>query len=444
MFRRKIYDRILEWKRRSNGRYALMIEGARRIGKSTIIEEFVKNEYGSYILIRFDRPNTRILKLFEMMDDLDRFFLLLQQRTGVRLEERNSAIVFDEVQLFPVARQAIKALVEDGRYDYYETGSLISIKKNVSKILIPSEEHTMEMYPMDFEEFLWARGDEITMPIIRESFDKRVPLEPDLHDSIMDLYREYMLVGGMPQAVSALLEKNSFAAAEDAKAEIVSLYLKDAAKIDGDGSGRKATSIMRSLSANLERHEKRFSPSVVRKDSRVRDYIRSVNELEDSKMVNVCYRNTDPSADLMAHYDEDSFKIYYNDTGLLFTASFEGNDSDEIYERILDGDLNINKGMYFENMVSQELKCSGHMLFFSKFSHPDSDREQEIDFIITRDGKPCPVESKSGRRSREHKSLDRFMDKYSDRLGECFVVHRGNLSLENGITYIPIYMASLL
>ncbi|MBQ8179287.1 MAG: ATP-binding protein [Candidatus Methanomethylophilaceae archaeon] len=445
MFRRKIYDDLKAWKDRKGGRYALMVEGARRVGKSTIVEEFVRNEYESYILVKFERVGDEIRDLFQRMDDLDRFFLHLQQYAGVRLHERRSAIVFDEVQLFPLARQAIKVLVEDGRYDYYETGSLISIKKNVRNILIPSEEDTIHMFPMDFEEFLWARGDTVTMPMVRRAFETLEPLGRDMHDRIMEQYRTYMLVGGMPQAVQRLVDDNSFSSVEDAKASILDLYMKDAVKLDGP-HGVKASAIFRSLASNLEKHDRTFSPGSVRKGTGIRDYRKAIDDLGESMMVNLCHRVTEPAVDQASHYDEDDLKVYMCDTGLLFTQSFTTMryDADGVYGSILRGDLNINQGMYFENMVAQELRATGHGLYFSKFPHRDSDRLQEVDFVIVRRREPVPVEVKSGQKSKAHKSLDRFMDKYGDVTGSPFVVHTKDLERVGGITYIPIYMASLL
>lgn len=445
MFRRKIIDYLKRWKERKAGRYALMVEGARRVGKSTTIEEFVRSEYKTYILIRFEKVGEDIRRLFNNMDNLDRFFLYLQQYTGVKLYERNSAVVFDEVQLFPLARQAIKVLVEDGRYDYYETGSLISIKKNINDILIPSEEDTVHMFPMDFEEFLWATGDDITMPLLRDSFESMSPLGSDMHARIMELYRTYMLVGGMPQAVSAYVEHNSFTAVEDVKASILDLYQKDSMKLDGS-RGYKASLLLRTLASNLERHDKSFSPGHVKGGSSMRDYRKAIDDLGESMMVNLCYRITEPAVDQASHFDEDDLKMYMCDTGLLFTQSFRTMryDPDDVYRSVLSGDLNINQGMYFENMVAQELRMSGHGLYFSKFSHHESDRLQEVDFIIVRGRIPTPIEVKSGQKSRSHKSLDRFMDKYGHAIGTSYVVHTRDLECVDGIVYMPIYMVSLL
>jgi len=445
MFRRKMREYLKSWKETKAGKYALLIEGARRVGKSTTIEEFVRTEYRSHIIISFEKTGEEIKRLFRHMDDLNKFFLYLQQYTKTQLYERQSAIVFDEVQLFPLARQAIKALVEDGRFDYYETGSLISIKKNVKDILIPSEEHTVRMYPMDFEEFLWATDDEITMPIIKDAFDRMEPLDNDMHRNIMESYRTYMLVGGMPQAVQAFVEHNSFSAAEEAKEMILELYLKDSMKLDGNYSNN-TSSLLQNLPSYLEKHDKEFSPGIIRKDSSVRDYRKSIKDLAESMMVNICYRITEPALDQGLHYDENDLKMYLCDTGLLFTHSFRStkHDPDEIYNSVLHGELNVNQGMYFENMVAQEFRKSGHGLYFSKFTHQSSDKKQEIDFVITRDRRPTPIEVKSGQKSKSHKSLDRFIDKYGNQAGRAYVIHAKNLEFSDRITYLPIYMTGLL
>ena len=446
MFKRKIYGEIKAWKDQSNGNYALMIEGPRRVGKSTIIEEFVKNEYKSYILIKFEETGEDIKRLFDNLSDLDRFFLLLQQYTKTRLYNRESAIVFDEVQLFPLARQSIKTLVEDGRYDYYETGSLISIKKNVKNILIPSEEDSIYMHPMDFEEFLWATGDEMTMPFIRESFNDRKPIGDVMHNRIMETYRTYMLVGGFPKAVSTFIDNNSFASAEKVKKSILDLYMKDAAKLDSDNISNKARAVLNALPSNLEKHDKTFSPGLVDRGSGMREIRRTISELEDSMMVNICYRSTEPAIDQENHSDHNDLKMYLCDTGLLFTQSFSVlmEDSDAIYRSMLNGEVQINNGMYFENMVAQELVMTGHKLFFSKFEHEGAEKLQEVDFIIVKNREPTAVEVKSGKRPRNHMSLDRFLDKFGDRVNTSYVVCTKDLQVCNNITYIPIYMAALL
>jgi len=445
IFKRKIYDRISEWKEQYGGKYALLIEGARRVGKTTVVMQFVKNEYRSSIIIDFSKSDKEIKDLFaDHAGDLDRFFLYLQQIYKTVLHERESAIVFDEVQLFPLARQMIKHLVADGRYDYIETGSLLSIKQNVSDILIPSEEMSIDMHPMDFEEFLWAQKDEVTVPLIRKAFEDRTPLGPSMHKRIMNTYGIYMLVGGMPQSVEAYLEKNNFEAVETAKRLILKLYADDTAKIKID-RGSKSKRILFMIPSFLSKHEKTFSPSQLRKGSKTRDYFDSITWLSESKIVNVCYRNSDPSPALDLNLDEHTFKIYLADTGLLITASFDSNvgDRDEVYKDILRNKMRINRGMFFENMVAQELVSAGHGLVFGKFFFEGSTNMQEVDFIVADGRKMIPIEAKSGASGR-HVSLDRFMEKFSSRVKIGCVVHSKDLRVDGDIVYIPIYMAMFL
>ena len=438
IFRRKAYDRMLEWKA-DNGKYALIIEGARRTGKTTIATEFAKNEYRSHIVINFSVPHEEIENLFkDYGKGADRFFLRLQEITNVHLHPRESVIVFDEVQKFPLARQLIKQLVEDGRYDYIETGSLISIKKNVEDIVIPSEEMPMELHPMDFEEFLWAMGNETTVPLIRECFAKREPLGFDAHRRIMDLYTTYMIVGGMPQAVASFLEDNNFESVEKSKRTILNLYRNDAVKIN-------ARRILTMIPAFLSRHEKTFSPGMVRKGSATRDYLDAVEWLGESKMVNICIRSSDPGPAVDLTLDENSFKMYMLDTGLMITQAFITNVADrrKLYDDLLRGRLNVNLGMVFENMVAQELTMTGHSLVFAKFEHDDSNYLQEVDFVIPEGGKVIPIECKSGVSTR-HVSLDRFLNKYGKSVKHAYVVHGKDLRVDGDITYIPIYMTMFI
>ena len=438
IFRRKAYDRMLEWKA-SNGRYALMLEGARRTGKTTIATEFAKNEYRSHIVINFSVPNEEIQNLFrDYGKGADRFFLRLQDITNVHLYPRESVIVFDEVQTFPLARQLIKQLVEDGRYDYIETGSLISIKKNVENIIIPSEELPMELHPMDFEEFLWALGNDTTVPLIRECFHNREPLGFETHRRIMDLYTTYMIVGGMPQAVASFLEDNNFESVEQSKRAILNLYRNDAVKVN-------ARRMLTMIPAFLSRHEKTFSPGMVRKGSATRDYLDAVEWLGESRMVNVCFRSSDPGPAVDLTLDESSFKMYLLDTGLMITQAFMTNVADrrKLYDDLLKGRLNVNLGMVFENMVAQELTMTGHNLVFAKFDHKDSDNLQEVDFLIPEGRGMIPVECKSGDSSR-HISLDRFLDKYGRSVKHAYVVHGKDLRVDGDITYIPIYMTMFI
>ena len=438
IFRRKAYDRMLEWKA-SNGKYALMLEGARRTGKTTIATEFAKNEYRSHIVINFSVPNEEIQNLFrDYGKGADRFFLRLQDITNVHLYPRESVIVFDEVQTFPLARQLIKQLVEDGRYDYIEAGSLISIKKNVENIVIPSEELPMELHPMDFEEFLWALGNDTTVPLIRECFDNREPLGFETHRRIMDLYTTYMIVGGMPQAVASFLEDNNFESVEQSKRAILNLYRNETVKVN-------ARRILTMIPAFLSRHEKTFSPGMVRKGSATRDYLDAVEWLGESKMVNVCFRSSDPGPAVDLTLDESSFKMYLLDTGLMITQAFITNVADrrKLYDDLLKGRLNVNLGMVFENMVAQELTMTGHNLVFAKFDHKDSDNLQEVDFLIPEGRGMIPVECKSGDSSR-HISLDRFLDKYGRSVKHAYVVHGKDLRVDGDITYIPIYMTMFI
>ncbi len=438
VFRRKIYGQMLEWKKRE-GRTALLIDGARRVGKTTVVEEFARKEYRSHIILDFSDEDDYIRGLFKnVKQDPDRFFRLLQEYTDTTLYERESVIVFDEVQLFPLARQMIKHLVKDGRYDYIETGSLISIKKNVKNILIPSEETSIRMHPMDFEEFLWAQNREGTIDTIRRAFEAREPLGFENHRRIMDMYTTYMLVGGMPQAVETFVRMNNFEAVEGIKRDILELYSNDAVKIN-------SRAILVNVPSFLSKHDKKFTPGTIREGSRTSDFEQAVDWLRESRMVNMCVRVSDPGPAPDLTSDETTFKLYMLDTGLLVTAAFKKNVAKrkKLYEDLLSGKLNVNKGMFFENMVAQELVMNGHELAYCKFSCDESDKLQEVDFVIADGDKVIPVESKSGRSS-EHASLDRFMVKYSDWVDRAFVVHSKDLRVDGNITYIPIYMAMFL
>lgn len=444
-FKRKIYDRILDWKKEYDGRCALLIKGARRVGKTTVVEKFAKNEYKTFILIDFSKIDNAVKEIFtQNAGNLDKIFLFLQDTYNTILYERESVIVFDEVQLFPFARQMIKHFVADGRYDYIETGSLLSIKQNVKDILIPSEEISIEMHPMDFEEFLWAQNNEVTIQIIRDAFEKLVPLGDVLHKQIMDRYILYMLVGGMPQAVVAYIENNNFESVENVKQAILNLYSDDTSKIKAD-RGLKSKRIFEQIPSFLSKHEKTFSPSMMRRGTKTREYYDSVTWLGESKMVNICYRNSDPGPALDLNLDENSFKIYMADTGLLITASFRSNtgNREEVYRNLLKNKMAVNKGMFFENMVAQELTATGHKLRFCKFYANDSTNMQEVDFMIADGKKIVPIESKSGVSSK-HASLDRFMDKFPSIVNEGYVIHSKDLRMEGDIVYIPIYMTMFL
>ena len=445
IFDRKIYNEIFEWKEQYGGKYALLIEGARRVGKTTVVKQFAENEYKSFIIIDFSKADEEIRNVFvQYAGNLDRIFLYLQQVYKTTLYERESLIIFDEVQLFPQARQMIKHLVADGRYDYIETGSLLSIKQNVNGILIPSEEMSIDMHPMDFEEFLWAQHDRVTVPLLKKSFDDRLPLGQGMHKRIMDLYGIYMLVGGMPQAIDAYVEKKNFDAVETVKRMILKLYMNDVSKIKMD-RGSKSKRILLMIPSFLSKQEKTFAPSQLRRGSKTREYFDSITWLSESKIVNVCYRNSDPGPALNLNLDEHAFKMYMADTGLLITSSFNSNvgNRDEIYKDILKSKMNVNKGMFFENMVAQTLVSTGHGLVFSKFSVEGSTNMQEVDFIVA-DGKEIiPIDSKSAK-STEHASLDRFMKKFSSRMKTAYVIHSKDLRVDGRVVYIPIYMTMFL
>ena len=444
-FKRKIYNDLLDWKRDSSDRYALLIEGARRVGKTTVVREFASKEYRSSIIVDFSKITDEVRMLFKQhIMDLDSFFFRLQAIFNVRLYPNESLIVFDEVQLFPLARQAIKHLVADGRYAYIETGSLISIRKNVDGILIPSEELSISMHPMDFEEFLWAQGKNVTMDLIRMSFEHGKPLGFDCHKSTMALYSTYMLVGGMPQAVDAYIRGKGPEEVEKVKGAILKLYRDDMMKIPG-GTGANARKIFELIPSYLSHHEKTFSPSEVRSNSATRDYFESISWLEQSKIVNTCYRCTEPSPALDLNLDENSFKMYMLDTGLLMTMALGNNvvKRDELYDAVLNNRLSLNNGMFFENMVAQELTMLGRGLRFIKFYSEDSSRIQEVDFMISDGKKVIPIEVRSSRSS-QHPSLDRLIMKYRESIDKAYVVHSKDLDFRDGVMYIPIYMMMLV
>lgn len=410
MFRRKIYDKLLEWKTESDGRTALLIEGARRVGKSTVVEEFAKNEYESYILIDFSRASKAVKELFEDISDLDYLFLQLQLQYKVDLHERRSLIIFDEVQQCPLARQAIKALVADHRYDYVETGSLISIKRNVKDILIPSEERKISMYPMDHEEFLWAVGDTTTIPLLKKVFDSGKPVGAQIHRKLMRDFRLYMLVGGMPQAVNEYIETNNFRKVDQIKRDILNLYEDDFKKIDPTG---KLSSLFDAIPAQLNKNASRYQVSSVLNGERAENILESIAELKDSKTVLVSYHANDPNAGMSNNKDLGKFKLLLSDTGLFTTLMFKDRDFTEniIYEKLLNDKLSANLGYLYENAVAQIFTANGNALFYHTFMNESTRRNYEIDFILARKNKVCPIEVKSSG-YKTHASLDAFSRKF--------------------------------
>lgn len=442
VFKRKIYDKLVEWKNESRGKTALMIEGARRIGKSTVAEEFAKNEYDSYILIDFSLAPQSVKDLFEDMTDLNYFFLQLQLRFHVDLVQRRSLIIFDEVQFFPKARQAIKHLVADRRYDYLETGSLISIRKNVKDILIPSEEQKISMYPMDYEEFLWAVGDRTTIPLIRQCFESRKPIGEQLNRRLMRDFRLYMLVGGMPQAVNEYIETNNFRKVDLVKRTILSLYEEDFRKFDPSG---RASMLFDAIPAQLAKNASRYQPGSVLKNSRSEKLPEIISEMENSKTVLIAYRADDPNVGLSATEDLSAFKMFVCDTGLFVTLMFKDRDFTEnvIYEKLLNDKLSANLGYLYENAVAQTLASGGDRLFYYTFFNDSSRHNYEIDFLLSRKTKICPVEVKSSG-YKAHVSLDKFFGKYPSRILQKYLVYTKDLATDTDTLCVPVYMTQFI
>ncbi|MBR1623503.1 MAG: ATP-binding protein [Pseudobutyrivibrio sp.] len=444
MFIRKIYDELLQWKNESDGTSAILIEGARRIGKSTIAVEFAKNEYKDYILVDFATADDDIRNNFANINDMDTFFRNFFMLTGKSLRRREGVIIFDEVQLFPKARQSIKQLVADGRFDYIETGSLISINKNVKDILIPSEEDSIKMYPMDFEEFLWATGDDIYIDAIKDAFEKRKPLGDAIHRKILQKYRTYMAVGGMPQAVSAFVEGKDFKAIDRIKRGIIKLYTSDLEKHDSDDKD-KARNVFKSLPAQLSNHNSIFRLATIDNAARSRSYTNAINFLDQSMIVNSCTNVTQPEVALELYADSSKFKMFMGDTGLLVTYILQSSKetTDKIYKSLIIDDLGINQGMIFENMVAQSLKANGYDLYFHEFLYQaeknESEKLYEVDFILVKGKRIVPIEVKSSN-YKTHKSFDYFKAKYKLKMNEQYIIYYKDLAFKDNITYIPIYM----
>ena len=442
VFKRKIYDEIYEWKENRSDKYALLIKGARRVGKSTIAEEFAKKEFKSYILIDFAHTSKAIIDLFDDTYDLDFFFLQLQQLMGIRLYEKESVIIFDEVQLFPKARQAIKYLVADGRYKYIETGSLLSIKKNTKDILIPSEEHKISMFPMDFEEFLWAIGDEVSAETIRHLIKNKKPAGNAMHRNLMRIFRLYMLVGGMPQAIETYIEKNNLQLVDETKREIVDLYEEDFVKIDGTGL---AGDIYDAIPANLSGNASRYILSSAREGVRSEKVRKLIPDMLSSYTVNIAYHANNPDVVMALEKDAGRYKLFNSDVGLFITLAFKDKKYTEniIYNKLLSDKLDVNLGYVYENVVAQMLIAKGNNLFYYTMKSKTSNHLYEIDFLTSVKDKICPLEVKSGN-YRTHKSLDVFCNKFSNRICNKYVVHTKDYKWKNGIYYIPVYMVPFL
>lgn len=442
MFKRKIYNKMLVWKGESDGKTALLIEGARRIGKSTVAEEFAKREYESYILIDFAKASKEIRSLFDDVSDLNYLFLQLQLQYKTDLHERKSVIIFDEVQLCPMARQAIKSLVQDHRYDYIETGSLISIRKNVKDILIPSEERKISMYPMDYEEFLWAVGDDTTFSLLGKCYEAGRGLGDLVNRKLLRQFRLYMLIGGMPQAVNEYIETNNFRKVDVVKRDILTLYEDDFKKIDSTG---RLSLLFDSIPAQLNTNASRYQTSAVLGTESSDRILKLIAELKDSKTVLVSYHANDPNAGMSNAKDISRFKLFLCDTGLFTTLMFKDREFTEniIYEKLLSDKLSANLGYLYENVVAQILAANGNELFYYTMMNPVSRHNYEIDFIIARKNKICPLEVKSSG-YKTHKSLDVFTEKFSERIQNRYLIYTKDMKKDKDIFCIPVYMVPFL
>jgi predicted AAA+ superfamily ATPase len=442
MFKRKIYRALLEWKSSSKGKTALLIEGARRVGKSTIVEAFGKHEYKSYILIDFAFAGDEVHNLFSNLSDLNFFFMQLQLHYGVRLEERNSLIIFDEVQFNPKARQAIKILVADGRYDYIETGSLISIGKNVKDILIPSEERRISMHPLDFEEFLWALGDTATISVLEDFFIQRKPLGQQLNREMLRKFRLYMLIGGMPQAILEYMDSYNMERVDRVKRDIIDLYEQDFYKIDKRG---KISALYDAIPNELSKHARGYQISSVLPYDRKSSVFEELSELIASKTVLAAHNISDPNVGLSSTYNLDRFRLYSADVGLLVTLMFKDKEFTEnsVYKKLLHNKLEANLGILYENVVAQILASKGYKLFYHTAYDKNRRRNFEIDFILSKGNKIVPVEVKSSN-YRSHPSLDWFSRKYQNRISERIIVHTKDMNFSDSILYLPAYLTLFL
>lgn len=443
IFKRKIYDQLLEWKNTKNGRTALLIKGARRVGKSTIAEEFAKNEYRSYIVVDFADAPAALWEAVDNISDRDHFFMQLQFIYGVQLYERESVIIFDEIQKCPQARQAIKYLVKDHRFDYIETGSLLSIKKNTTNIVIPSEETRITMRPMDYEEFRWALGDTATIPLLQTCFEERRSLGDAVTRKLLRDFRLYMLVGGMPQAVETYLDTLNLIEVDKKKREIIELYLDDFQKIDPTGKAeRMFKAIPSQLSGNASRY---MTASVIGRSENKDDMTELLREMEDSMTVNISHHANNPNVGLSLHMDYDRYKMYVGDTGLFITLAFMDKAATDniIYQKLLTDKLSADLGYVYENVVAQMLTAIGDHLFYYTWPTESGKHNYEIDFILSRGNKICPVEVKSSGYA-SHASLDAFMEKFSDRIGSDYLIYTKDLRKDGQILLVPVFMTMFL
>ena len=442
IFKRKIYDELLQWKRTDEGRTAVLIQGARRVGKSTIAKEFAENEYETHILVDFAACSVEIRELFNDVSDLNRIFMRLQLEYSVELKERKSVIIFDEVQLAPKARQAIKYLVKDGRYDYMETGSLISIRKNVRDILIPSEEVKLHMFPMDYEEFRWALGDTATIRLLQGCFHGRTSMGDATNRKLMRDFRLYMLVGGMPQAVAAYLETNNLEKVDSVKRSIITLYEDDFNKIDPTGNASK---MFRQIPAQLTNNANRYLAWSATDGTRNSVLAEIISEIKESMVVNMAYHANDPSAGMALHQDPNKYKMFTGDTGLFVTLAFWDRKftDNTIYHKLLSDKLSTDLGYVYENVVAQMLKAAGHEVYYYTFPTESGKHNYEVDFLIADGDKVSPVEVKSSG-YKAHTSLDAFCMKFSSRIRNKYLVYTKDLRKDGDVLYLPVYMTMFL
>lgn len=449
--KRSIYNQLVNWKQKYQGSTALLLDGARRIGKSYIVEKFAQNEYKSYILIDFNHIQKELIDLFEnYSSDLDKFFMYLSTIYNRKLYPRNSLIIFDEVQLYPKARSLIKYLVADGRYDYIETGSLISIKRNIKDIIIPSEEQHLEMFPMSFEEFLWATDNTALYEIIRDKFNKKEKMGQALHRKTIELFRTYMIVGGMPQAVKSYIQKQDFEVVDQIKRNILNLYREDISKYASNYEMR-VKGIFDEIPSQLQKHEKKFKWSSLGKNVKYRNCEDALYWLSDGMIANLCFNTSEPSVGLELNRQKMTLKCYMSDTGLLFSHAFDKQviDAEKLYQKILFNKLSINQGMLVENVVAQMLRATGRKLYFySNSSRNCCEDRMEIDFLITKNQissrhNIIPIEVKSGK-NYTLTSITKFKNKFKEQTGQPIVLHEGDISIEQDFIYLPLYMTSLL
>lgn len=443
IFKRKLYDKLLEWKNNRHGKTAVLIEGARRVGKSTLTKQFAENEYESYVMIDFSIVRDDVLELFNHIDDLDYFFLQLQFRLGVSLKERKSLVIFDEVQKCPKARQAIKHLVADGRYDYIETGSLISIKKNVKDILIPSEEEKLFLYPMDYEEFKWALGDNTAIPQLKMLFDKKLSLGDAVTRKLMRDFHIYMVVGGMPQAVDTYIETNNLMEVDRVKRNIIQLYEDDFYKIDTSG---RLSMLFDAIPAQLNSNASRYQvASAIGNNTDSEKVLQLISELRESMTINMAYHANDPTVGMSLAMDLNKYKMYIGDTGLFITLAFKDKDFTEniIYQKLMSDKLDTNLGYVYENMVAQMLTATGNRLFYYTFPTETGKHNYEIDFLLSRGNKICPIEVKSSGYKR-HASLDAFCKKFSSRVLQRYIIYTKDLQKDEQTLFLPVYLTQFL